>query len=376
MGAESVDIRNSTASNSPFALTCRVPLIAWFASRLIGCIGLVVWPTSSGRWFNTFGLTYMDGGWYRIIVTSGFPDGPLPDHATSWPFFPLYPWIADMFVRLGAPVGPSLIAISWLFSLVAILGVWQLASEHFGREVAVASVWVFALLPGAVGQVLSYSDSLFAAGLVWTLVSIDRILARVRAGLDVPTSRFVAVGLCALASVASRPNGGLILVVLGFVVWRHAGLRRTLPLLVAPSVIFLTAWMIYCHSKTGDALVFLTAKDAWLERTIVDFVRHPHERPANLLHVAVFVVAATLARKAITRVPAHWSITCLVFLGPSMILGIEGLARYVTITVPVSIMVGFTISQWGAPRRNSFLGVSAAAMLFLAVNVVRSAWVP
>jgi hypothetical protein len=55
----------------------QIPILAWIVSRVIGCIGLVVWPTAQGKWFNTFGLTYMDGGWYRIIMTIGYPNGSL-----------------------------------------------------------------------------------------------------------------------------------------------------------------------------------------------------------------------------------------------------------------------------------------------------------
>ena len=65
-----------------------IPILAWIISRMIGVVGLVVWPTAEGKWFNSFGLTYMDGGWYRIIMTIGYPNGPVPDFSTSWPFSP------------------------------------------------------------------------------------------------------------------------------------------------------------------------------------------------------------------------------------------------------------------------------------------------
>ena len=152
----------------------QIPILAWIVSRVIGCIGLVVWPTAQGKWFNTFGLTYMDGGWYRIIMTIGYPNGSLPNFGTAWPFSPLYPFVADLLTRVGGPVGPSLIFVSWICALFAFIGMHELVRRREGETVAKYAVWTLALLPGAVGQVLSYSDSMFVAALIWLLVLVDR----------------------------------------------------------------------------------------------------------------------------------------------------------------------------------------------------------
>ena len=376
MGGTIDTTRGIAPSSAVISRNFFVPFSAWFASHFIGFLGLVIWPTRSGEWFNTFGLTHMDGGWYRIIVTSGFPNGPLPDHATAWPFFPLYPWIADLFIRVGAPVGPALISVSWIFALVAMIGVWQLTFEMFGRDVAVMSIWTFALLPGAVGQVLAYSDSLFAAGLVWTLFLLHRLPNSSTESNSPSIGAFALVGLCASVVVASRPNGALFLIAVVHAIWQNSRWRRALPLALLPSVVFFGCWMIYCHNKTGDTFVFLSAKSAWLERTIIDFITYPTERPANLLHVAVLVIVVTLAWKRWSDIPRHWITASVVLIGPSMILGIEGLARYVTITVPASIMVALTLARHERHRQVLFLGIAGSAMLFLAVNVVRSSWVP
>ena len=367
--------RSTTRRIGDFKLFSLAPAVAWLVSHAIGVLGLAVWPNRSGQWFNTFGLTYMDGGWYRLIITSGYPSGPLPDYGTTWPFFPLFPWLADLPTRIGAPVGPSLVAVSWIFSLAAMYGVWFLALGHFDRKVATASVWVFALLPGAVGQVLAYSDGAFAAGLAWTLVALGHVD---RDGTNATVNpKWVALAASAtLVTVASRPNGALIIPVIVHAVWRSPRTRARLPLLLAPSIIFLVSWATYSQRKTGDALVFLSAKSAWLERTVVDFVVHPTERPANILHMVVFVAVLILASRRLREVPRYWLSTCFVFLAPSLVLGIEGLARYVSLAIPVSILVGASISRWTLGSRLTFLAVSGGAMLFLAVNVVRSAWVP
>jgi len=354
----------------------QIPIFAWIISRMIGVVGLVVWPTAEGKWFNVFGLTYMDGGWYRIIMTIGYPNGPLPEFSTSWPFSPLYPFVADLLNRLGVPVGPSLILVSWIFALVALVGIWELTSQRFGKTVAQSAVWCLALLPGAVGMVLSYSDSMFAAGLVWMLVAIDRIVAKNDTLQQRADRGWWVVGLMSLVVTASRPNGILVLVAVVCAIWMSQRKMINLVAATLPSLIFFLSWMVYCYNKTGDSLAFLTAKNTWLETTIVDFFADPFERPAIVLHVATFLIATAVAFSAMKKVPIWWHVASGVLLIPSLIVGVEGLARYVSLAVPMSVLIAITISQWSKLIRSLFLVVAASSMLFLAVNVVRSAWVP
>ena len=353
----------------------QIPILAWIVSRVIGCIGLVVWPTAQGKWFNTFGLTYMDGGWYRIIMTIGYPNRSLPNFGTAWPFSPLYPFVADLFTRVGGPVGPSLIFVSWICALFAFIGMHELVRRREGETVAKYAVWTLALLPGAVGQVLSYSDSMFVAALIWLLVLVDRIEWRVVNNKNT-NRQWLFVGLLLLVVSASRPNGILILPALLAAVWFVQRSVKNAVIVATPSLAFVTIWMIYCRNKTGDALAFVHAKNTWLETTIVDFLSHPFERPAIVLHVATFVVVAAVALPAIKKIPHWWHVISFVLLAPSLLLGVEGMARYVSLTAPLLVMVAISLTNWSKMYRSIFFVVAGSSLLFLAVNVVRSAWVP
>jgi len=354
---------------------------AWLVSRVVGVVALVVTPTRAGDWFNTFGLTTMDGGWYRIIIDTGYPSGSLPDHATVWPFFPLYPWLADGLVATGAPVGPTLIGLSWIAALVALAGVGTLVRERFAETLPTAApmaVWLAALLPGSLGWVLSYSDSMFVAAVVWTLVLVDRIANDDSREVDRRRwdSRWLAVGLVAAVATMSRPNGFLLLAALAtawFVV-------RARPLdalaAIGPSAIALLGWMAFANARTGDPLVFLTAKGAWLEVSPLDVITDPLERPAALFHVVVFLVVVALAAPWLGRLPIHWTVIGALLVLPSFVLGLEGLARYTSMSVPLMVGAALTLSRRSLIQRSAFLVVSSSAMVFLGVNVVRSSWVP
>jgi hypothetical protein len=353
----------------------QIPILAWFVSRVIGCLGLVVTPTVEGKWFNSFGLTFMDGGWYRIIMTIGYPNGPMPEFSSAWPFAPLYPFVADLLTRIGAPVGPSLIFVSWICALFALIGMFELVRRRASETVAHFAVWTLALLPGAVGQVLSYSDSMFVAALIWTLVVVDRIEWRVDNNQNT-TRLWWVVGLLVLVVSASRPNGILILPALLLAVWFVQRSIKNAVIVVTPSLIFVVAWMIYCRNKTGDALAFLEAKNTWLETTILDFLSHPFERPAIFLHVTTFVIVAVVAAPSIQKIPRWWHAILLVLLVPSLLLGVEGMARYVSLTPPLLVMVAISLANWPKIYRLSFFVVAGSSFLYLAINVVRYSWVP
>ena len=358
----------------------RTPLLAWLVSRLLGTAALVVTPTRDGRWFNTFGLTAMDGGWYRLIITQGYLNWWLPQVPSAYPFFPLYPWLADLPVRLGAPVGPSLILVSWLAALVAFLGVWRLVSLRFDAQVAGLSVWLIALLPGSIGFVLGYSDSLFVAALVWVLVLIDAV-ARAKAdgvtsGLGVSRRLWWQIGGLALVATASRPNGFAVVVVAIIAVWCIDRKWRHAVAVALPSMVFLVSWMVYCQRKVGNPVVFLAAKEAWVESPIWEFFAHPLAREAVPVHLGIAVVVVAVAAPSMRRLPVWWTWAAVLIVVPPLLLGMEGLARYVTLAAPLPIACALTLSarprsvQWAA------VVISAAGMMLLGIWVVRYSWVP
>lgn len=350
--------------------------MAWVVSRALGFIALVVTPTPDGRWFNAFGVTAMDGGWYRIIVTEGYPNSSTTTFSTAWPFFPLYPWLADLPTRLGVPVGPSLIAVSWLAALVAFVGVWQLASHRFDDRVASLSVWVIALLPGSIGLVLAYSDSLFVAALVWMLVLIDRRAQAVQEAVALSNWTWWQIGGVAAIGTASRPNGFMLVVVAWVAAWCIDRRWRHAVAAAFPSLVFLASWMIYCQRKVGDPLTFLTAKAAWIESPLWKFLVDPFEREAVPFHVVVGMAVVVLAAPSLRKLPSWWLVCIVLLVVPQLLLGLEGLARYVTLAAPLSIACALTLSRRARWVQLLALVVCSAGLMFLGIWVVRYSWVP
>lgn len=354
----------------------RVPLLAWVVSRAIGFAALVVTPTPDGRWVNGFGLTTMDGRWYRIIITEGYPNWWAKGVGSAWPFFPLYPWLADLPTRLGAPVGPSMIVVSWLAALVALGGVWRLAAARFDPHVAALAVWLVALLPGSIGMVLSYSDSLFVAGLVWALVLVDDAARADAEGRTLARWTWWRIGAVAFVATASRPNGFLVVVVLWIAVWCIDRRWRHAVAVAVPSAVFLAGWMLYSQRKVGDPFVFLAAKDAWIEWPLWRAITDPFARDAVPFHMLVGIAVIALAAPSVRRVPSWWTWCAVLLVAPQLLLGVEGLARYVTLAAPLPIAGAVTLARWPRPAQWATLTAAGAGLFFLGIWVVRYSWVP
>jgi len=321
----------------------------------------------------------MDGNWFGIIAQIGYPNSAYGNFSPAWAFFPFFPWLADLPTKLGVPIDLSMIVVSWLAALVAMVGLWRLVSARYSERAAGLAVGLIALQPGAIGLVLSYSDSLFLAAAVWAFVLVDD-MAPASDGSPArcqPTLlRWCGVGLLAAAATASRPNGFLVVAVVLVAAWQIDRRVKVAASVALPSAVFLAAWMFYCWRKSGDSMVFLHAKRNWDEWSLWRFVMDPSARIAQKLHVATWALMTALAVPSLRRLPLWWNLSIVLLVVPQLVLGVEGLARYVELAFPLSIAAALTLEKRSRWLQALALAVAATAMLYLAVRVARYGWVP
>lgn len=128
-------------------------------------------------------LTAWDGHWYLTLAEHGYTAGDgagLTDsHGrftvghTTLAFFPLYPWLISIIGMPGIGLVPAAIAISWVAGAVAACGVVRLARQILpGRRPALILVALWAGAPMAITFSMAYTESLFSALAVWTLVFV------------------------------------------------------------------------------------------------------------------------------------------------------------------------------------------------------------
>ena len=345
------------------ALPFRAVVLPWLVARLLVVPALVL--TGKPGEVQMGRLIWMDGQWFRLIAVN-FYDRPYIDGRWSeYPFFPLFPSLGGVLMKLGASPTLALAGISWLAALAAMAGAYRLAVRHLPVAAAPWAPWFIAIAPGAVTMVLGYADSLYLAGLVWALV-----LAEDR--------RWWAAGLLAAVATASRPNGVIAtLAVVVTVLAARAGLRA-LVAVAAPSVVFLVGWCWYLWWATGDPLVFWSAKDAWSEISLATLLSDPfnsrHE--PGWFHLGFLLLLTVPYAMRARQQPLAWAFVVVLGVVPPLMLGVEGLARYAILAFPMPLAAADVLTarhRWPAAV---CLVASGAAMALLAVAVIRWSWLP
>ncbi|MCC2280213.1 hypothetical protein LKL35_33050 [Streptomyces sp. ET3-23] len=201
-----------------------------------------------------------DSGQYLKIAERGYPGSlPLRDDGTPkftrLAFFPLVPaLIRGMHMATRLPYAYAGVAVSWCAAALAAAGAYRLVRVVGGSAAAgYACVALWAASPYAFALWVPYSEAVFAAVLLWTLVALlaGRWLTAaalcVVAGTVRPTAT-VLVGTVALAACWAlvRRRGG----------WRPWAVLVLAPLGLAGSWLFL-------GSHVGRADGWFEAEKAW-----------------------------------------------------------------------------------------------------------------
>ena len=342
----------------------------WAVSRLLAIASLTLAGSLSEGRLDLTALTDWDSRWYLAIAQHGYGHGPIPAHWalgnwSRWPFFPLLPALTRFVMTTGAHPAVAIVLVNNVAFLVALAGVHRLASRHLSGDSPVWAVWALALFPGSITSVMGYSGGLFVAGTVWAFVLAE-------------DQRFLLASAASLVAVTARPNGILVLVALLPVTIAAAGpTRASLHALAKANLLpalFVLGWFLWLRSSTGDAMVFLHAKSAWLEKSIIDFVLRPNG--SSIVHVVLAAVAVAVLTRQHHRLPLSWKALAVLSLAPSLALGVVGLGRYAAECFPVSMALGVVLVRSRPWLRNLYLISSAAGLIAMGLLIHHVRLVP
>ena len=295
--------------------------------------------------------TRWDGAYYLVIGKLGYGVWPTTDPFPRWAFFPGLAGVVRAFDRLGLSPEIGVHVVNQLALLVALVGVHRLARKYGSPRAATLALWSLALFPAAFSFSMTYPSALFLAASVWAFVFVDE-------------DHDLAAGLLVAAATILRPNG--LVVAIALVV----GLRsvRRIVVVVAPAVLAIAVWCVYCADRTGDALVWITVKSRWQEITIIDAVTGG-AKWSLLPHVALGVSGLVVVVIQRRRLPTSWLVlTALVVVLP-MATGMVGMARYAGECFPVAVAAGQFLDRW-RPSYQRMVLMTGAVGLFLFAFVV------
>ncbi|MCK2237617.1 MULTISPECIES: hypothetical protein [unclassified Crossiella] len=200
------------------------PAVLYLAIREVGLL-VVQWMAGRNRISVTGALTAWDGQWYLSISASGYDKVPFSlvdafgrrSEETPLAFFPGYPMLVRAAGELpGVSLVAAAFAVNVIGGLVCAYGLVRLGERIGGSwRCGLVLLVLFAASPMSVVLSMTYSEALFSALAVWTLLwLVDRewllaALGCATAGLVRPTSAALvaAVMLAALVAVIRRRDG-------------------------------------------------------------------------------------------------------------------------------------------------------------------------
>ena len=314
-----------------------------------------------------------DACWYSKIATFGYEPAEL-----SVNFWPLFPVLTGGVARLvGGSVALGGLIVSAIAYIAAMVGLFRLVARDVDEVVARRTVLLITIFPSAFFLFAPFTESLFLALSVWTIVAArqrDWLFAAILGALAA-TTRIQGVFL-------ALPIGWEALVASGLLGWRpSAGTGRSAiawrPLLaggvaaVGPVVGF-ASFIVYTAAVAGQTP--LDTQDAWGGKeffppwAVADAaLRWTIDRadPLQGLNLALLVIFGALLLVALRRLPFAYSLFAL----PQFALLITRIQptpltstnRYLLVIFPAFVVLALI------PWRRVRIAWAITSLLFLAI---------
>lgn len=242
-----------------------IPLVAAAVGLVIRYLAYAA--TVDGATLGSFadGLCRWDCAWYVHLAEIGYDGFPTPKliNGGNWAFFPAYPLIVGVLIRLTAL--PTMV-VATATSIALAIGAVRVAWPLLGRNLMAYTLFAVFLLAGPFSMYFTtfYTEVLF---LFLTVCVFAALRGR----------RFLLAGILAAALSATRIVGVFIVFAILIEAWldhreRGGTVRGFLPAVfrrpdlllsfaIAPLGLF--AYMAFLHLKIGDALAFQHVQRAW-----------------------------------------------------------------------------------------------------------------
>jgi len=238
----------------------------FLCSRAVVALGLVfsqkylpiatdVW-SAGPLWYHQ--LLQWDSEWYFKIATEGYRFNGDPTIEQNIVFYPLYPMLARGLVAVsGLTPSDSLLLVSNVAGLSAVIVLFKLVREEFGDRLALATTALLSFFPTSILLSAGYTEPLELLFIVSFFLALKR-------------KHYVWAAVFAGLAVADRSTGIVLLPVLLCEMWLNRDQKPFLPLLL-PCILLATSglwlFMIYLWSSFGDALVFSQGQEAFHQGT-------------------------------------------------------------------------------------------------------------
>jgi Gpi18-like mannosyltransferase len=237
-------------------------ILIFLFSRLVIALGLLfsakylpvapdVW-SAGPSWYHQ--LLQWDSEWYFRIATGGYRYNGDPTVSQNVVFYPLYPLLCRAIATMsGIGIPDSMLIVSNIAGLCAIVVLFKFVREEFGDEIGHATVALLSFFPTSVMLSAGYTEPLALLLIVSFFLALKR-------------KQFLWAALFAALASATRATGAVLLPVLMWEIWANCEPRPPLRAAISYGLLAtsgLCLFMAYLWYAFGDPLVLLTAQSGY-----------------------------------------------------------------------------------------------------------------
>jgi hypothetical protein len=317
-----------------------------------------------------------DSNWYAIVAAHGYPSTDAMAKAGLFKWFPGYPAVIDSIAWIpGMGVARAGIVVTSVAGLAAAWGIARLGLRLTGdSRISLLMVALWAVAPGAMVLSMMYSEALFCAFAVWTLVAVAE-------------RRWLTAGVLCLAAGAVHSNAVALIAAVAVAalicVVESARAHRPLPGSARPVVAVVLAplgfigWWAYVAVMLGrfDGLAYsqqiIGESFDWGSSTLRvvghAFVKVPS--PYLLVTALVLLAALALAVWSLTEpIPLYLRVYTLALVVLTVSLNADFMASKLRLLLPAAFLIALPLARILAPVRNYVL------IPLIAILAMGSAW--
>jgi hypothetical protein len=278
-------------------------------------------------------------------------------------FFPLYPLLMRVAsLVFGGHLTAGGLLVSAFASVAAMIGMWRLVRDDFGERIAGRAILYLSIFPTAIFLFAPYTEALFLALIVWTL-----LLARRGSWLAAAPLAFLA-GL-------TRTQGILLVLPLAwefFSQWRAGRCRLRAALVPMLPLVSFTAFVLYARVVSG--FTPFSAQQLWgvqnrapwdVLRASWQYIRTKGD-PVEALNLIAFGLAVGLIVIGVRRLPPLY----LLYAVPHLLTiairengrtPLQSTSRYLLVIFPIMVVLALVLKS----RRAHLAWVVVSLALFI-----------
>ena len=294
-----------------------------------------------------------DACWYTKIATFGYERGV--DSVNFWPLFPLLTGLAGRL--LGGAMALGGLVVAGVAYVVAMTGLRRLVAIDFDDEIALTTVVAISIFPTAFFFFAPFTEALFLACAVWTILAARRRI-------------WLLAAIAGLLAALTRIQGVFLVLPLAweaFIAWREmrplpVDRRRTAAVVgsivavLAPAIGF-AGFLVASSAIAGQTP--LQTQEAWGGTNfhppwdVVDVSWRwavDHHDPLQLLNLATLVLFGLVATVGLRQVPFAYSLYAIpqiaILATRIQPTPLTSTARYLLVVFPVFVVLALVPPRW------------------------------